>query len=101
MGVPIFFKGNTYAPRPMIKTPPTASFTADKTSGAAPCAIRFIDGSTGQITAWSWNFGDGVTSKQDSPTHIYNAAGTYNVSLTVSSPNGSSTQTRNGYITVS
>ncbi len=101
MGVPIFFKGSAYTPGVMDATAPVASFVADKTSGAAPCAVHFIDNSTGLIDTWTWTFGDGATSHEDSPTHTYNAAGTYNVVLTVSSPNGSSTQTRNGYITVS
>lgn len=81
-------------------TGPTAAFTGAPTSGAAPLSVTFTDASTGGPTAWSWSFGDGGTSTQRSPTHVYSAAGTYTVALTVSNGSGSDTQTRTGYITV-
>ncbi|MDT8392844.1 MAG: PKD domain-containing protein, partial [Bacteroidales bacterium] len=40
------------------------------------------------LVAWSWNFGDGSTSTQQSPTHTYVLNGTYTVSLTVTNSNG-------------
>lgn len=52
------------------------------------------------ITSWLWNFGDGSTSTQQSPNHVYTAAGTYNVSLTVGDGINSNTETKNGFITV-
>jgi gliding motility-associated-like protein len=60
-----------------------------------PCegqAVQFTDLSTissGSITSYSWNFGDGspVSSNQN-PSHIYSASGTYNVTLIVTSDNG-------------
>lgn len=33
---------------------------------------------------WNWSFGDQNTSTEQNPLHIYNAAGTYNVTLTAS-----------------
>lgn len=39
------------------------------------------DGAT--ITSWAWDFGDNATSTQSQPTHVYAAAGTYDVTLTV------------------
>ncbi len=42
----------------------------------------FTDQSIG-ADEWNWNFGDGTTSTQQNPTHIYAASGTYTVSLTV------------------
>ena len=39
------------------------------------------DGAT--IASYAWNFGDGDTSTQPAPSHPYDAAGTYNVTLTV------------------
>ena len=44
--------------------------------------VDFTDGSTGAVTAWSWDFGDGNTSTMQNPTHTYAAAGTYNACLT-------------------
>ena len=39
------------------------------------------DGAT--IASYAWNFDDGETSTQPAPTHLYDAAGTYDVTLTV------------------
>jgi len=52
---------------------------------------KFIDASTvtnGNIKSWQWNFGDGGTSALQSPTHVYAVAGTYNVTLTVTTTTG-------------
>ena len=37
--------------------------------------MTFTDLSSGGITAWSWDFGDGGGSTAASPTHVYGAAG--------------------------
>ncbi len=62
--------------------------------------MAFTNTSTGSITSYAWTFGDGGTSTAASPSHIYAAAGVYTVSLTVTGPGGSNTQTRNNYVTV-
>jgi PKD domain/TadE-like protein len=81
--------------------PPTANFTADQTSGPAPLTVQFTDTSTGNITSWLWDFGDGTaTSTQQNPSHDYTVAGTYDVTLTVDGPDGSNSRTKPGYITV-
>ena len=51
----------------------------------------FLDSSSGGPTSWEWNFGDGITSTEQNPTHEYDLVGVYTVSLTV---NGSSTYSR-------
>ncbi len=80
---------------------PVAQFSASTTSGTAPLALNFTSTSTGTITTYAWNFGDAGTSSVQNPSHVYAAAGVYTVSLTVSGPGGSNTQTRTNYITVS
>ena len=45
-------------------------------------------------TAWSWNFGDGFTSTQQSPCHTYAAVGTYTITLSATNPCGTSTFTK-------
>ncbi len=64
---------------------PTAAFTFD----AGGLAVDFMDTSTGSVTDWLWDFGDGNTSAERNPNHIYAAAGEYTVSLTVSNVSSS------------
>lgn len=52
---------------------------------------HFTDLSTGGITNWAWNFGDGNTSTTQHPDHLYATNGTYNVSLVVTNPAGCTT----------
>jgi PKD repeat protein len=65
---------------PPANTPPTAQFS--QTCTGLSCS--FTDGSTdgdGQVTGWSWDFGDGATSTQANPSHTYAGAGSYEVTL--------------------
>ncbi|HGY55724.1 MAG TPA: PKD domain-containing protein [Caldithrix abyssi] len=80
--------------------PPVADFVGDPTSGTAPLTVNFTDQSTNNPTSWSWDFGDGGTSTQQNPSHEYTAAGTYTVSLTATNADGSDTNTKTDYITV-
>jgi len=45
--------------------------------------ISFFDNSSGAMK-WFWDFGDGNTSYEKNPEHIYEKPGTYNVTLTIS-----------------
>ncbi|EPR65701.1 PKD domain-containing protein [Cyclobacterium qasimii] len=45
--------------------------------------IRFIDLSTGNPQKWLWDFGDGTTSEQRSPVHVFGDKGEFLVTLTV------------------
>jgi gliding motility-associated-like protein len=45
--------------------------------------VRFTGLRTEGAVSYFWNFGDGTTSAQPNPVHEYQAAGTYNVTLTV------------------
>jgi PKD repeat protein len=81
--------------------PPVAGFSGTPRMGPAPLTVSFHDESTGTITSYLWNFGDGSTSTERNPSHQYTAAGTFMVKLTVTGPAGSNTKTQNKYITVS
>ncbi len=48
--------------------------------------VTFTNTSSGSDT-YSWQFGDGSTSSEESPTHTYSSAGDYIVVLTASNPN--------------
>ncbi len=80
--------------------PPSAAFSGSPTSGCAPLTVNFTDESTGDITAWDWDFGDGGSSTAQNPSHEYTSGGTYTVALTVTGPGGSDTETKTNYITV-
>jgi PKD repeat protein/subtilisin family serine protease len=80
--------------------PPTADFSGSPTSGCVPLTVNFTDLSSGDITDWSWDFGDGGNSVLQNPSYIYQNPGTFTVSLTVTGPSGSDTETKTDYITV-
>lgn len=73
---------------------PQAQFSVDVISGSAPLTVTFENQSTGNPTAWSWDFGDGAVSSEQAPVHTYAAAGEYTVALTASNAAGSDTQTQ-------
>ncbi len=61
---------------------PTADFSFQ--TACATDTTFFTDLSTGAPDTYNWDFGDGNTSTDINPDHVYNTEGTYNVSLTVS-----------------
>ncbi len=77
----------------------TASFTYSPAAPAAGQSVQFTDTSTGDPTAWFWKFGDGSTSSQRHPSHVYAAAGSYSVSLTSANASGSKSVSRTVVVT--
>lgn len=66
---------------------------------------EFVSTGTGQLTSWSWDFGDGTTSSVPHPNHVF-TSGTYEVTLTTINTDGctatsSQTFTSNSGITLS
>jgi len=53
--------------------------------------VDFTDISQNIPTSWFWNFGNGYTSTDQSPTHSYDAPGVYEVCLTATNDVGSDT----------
>jgi len=80
--------------------PPVAGFNASPRSGHIPLPVQFTDESTGLVTSYLWDFGDGNTSTDSNPLHTYQAPGSYNVSLMVANDGGSNTTAATDYITV-
>jgi uncharacterized membrane protein len=56
--------------------------------------LAFQDESTGQITSWRWDFGDGTRSTDRHPIHQYEKAGEYIVNLYIEGPVGKSRWTK-------
>jgi len=48
-----------------------ADFTFQPRQGDAPFIVDFQDRSSGNPAAWEWNFGDGETSTEQNPSHLY------------------------------
>jgi len=67
-----------------------ADFTPSKPGDCESLITRFNDNSTGNPVSWQWNFGNGATSTQQSPSASYTAPGTYKVTLTVKDAAGNS-----------
>lgn len=59
-------------------TPP--DFTSTTNSGCSPLTTSFQN-LTGESGNYTWYFGDGTTSTDETPTHTYTGNGTYDVSL--------------------
>jgi len=81
-------------------TTPTAAFT----SNCPDLTCTFTDASTdsgGNITGWSWNFGDGSTSTAQDPIHPYTSDNTYTVTLTVTDSGSQTTSFVSHSVTVS
>ncbi|MCB0643779.1 MAG: PKD domain-containing protein, partial [Phaeodactylibacter sp.] len=67
-----------------------ANFFFDYSNPDNPLELSFIDFSwpIGEIVSWAWDFGDGTSSTEQHPVHVYAAAGLYEVSLTITAMDG-------------
>lgn len=84
---------------------PAAGFSSNYSweNAITPLPVAFNDASTGNVTSWYWDFGDGMNSTDQNPIHIFNASpgslfGYYTVNLTVTDDvgrNSSSTENIN------
>ena len=83
----------------------TAEFRADELQPFQGDRVTFQDlsrvaGGLEGITDWLWEFGDGSTSTEQNPSHVYAITGSYDVTLTTMSGDVTATQTKQDYITV-
>ncbi|MEL7427644.1 MAG: PKD domain-containing protein, partial [Bacteroidota bacterium] len=67
---------------------PTPEFSAADSMGCAPFSTSFQSLQNDGIIDWIWDFGDGNSSTQSTPSHTYTQNGWYRVSLTVVDTNG-------------
>lgn len=78
--------------------PPVADFEAIATAGFLPFAAQFSDLSLGDVTSWSWDFGDGGTSEEQNASHSYENEGLFTVNLEVSGVGGTDSEIKSDYI---
>ncbi len=89
---------------------PLVDFSADRTVIAERQAVTFTDETTLSdrpdvdladfVDSWRWDFGDGTTSTERSPAHQYASVGNYTVKLTVVTPFGEYSGTKENFIHV-
>lgn len=81
------------------QVPPVSYFSADQTTTCTG-VVQFRDSSENVPSTYLWNFGDGQTSTQASPTHTYTATGTYTITLITGNAFGFDTLVKPNYINV-
>ncbi len=88
--------------------PPVADFSADNTSPLTGATVVFTDLSTNAPTSWTWSFSpstvtflNGTNANSQHPEVSFDVAGTYDVSLVATNAEGSDTETKTAYISVS
>lgn len=85
----------------VVASAPVADFYSATQSGTVPLRVSFYDRSEGTLPLrYLWDFGDGSTSLEQTPTHTYTTNGKYTVSLTVTNSLGQDTRTLPGFIAV-
>ena len=85
----------------VVASAPVADFFSSAQVGSSPFLVSFVDRSEGSLPLeYLWAFGDGTTSKEQSPTHIYRSDGRYTVTLTVTNSIGQDSKSLAGFIAV-
>ncbi len=83
---------------------PAANFNANPVTGAAPLGVNFFDQSIVYTDCGPnehrWTFGDGESSSEAAPQHVYEDPGVYTVSLQINTDGGSSMETKTDFIAV-
>lgn len=82
---------------------PLADFIGAPLKGGAPLQVTFVDESTGDLTAWLWQFPGGLpASAQSRGPHVitYQNAGKFDVSLNITAASGTDSLTKKAYISV-
>ena len=89
----------------VVNGSPDVSFTANETSGCDTLTTQFTDKSTvknAKTVLWNWDFGDAsAKSNSQHPSHRYQSAGNYTISLKVTSDAGcESSDVKTNFITI-
>lgn len=74
------------------------AFTASRDRGVYPLEVVFTDKSAGPAVAYRWDFGDGNTSNQRNPTHVFEEPGKHVVRLAATNPRGLVTESLEPFV---
>ncbi|HEU4319264.1 MAG TPA: S8 family serine peptidase [Acidimicrobiia bacterium] len=91
VNAPLFGGDGTCAGEPGGNAAPLAQFSHHCTD----LSCQFTDESSdpdGSIVSWSWDFGQGSTSSEQNPTHVFAGPGDYDVTLAVTDDGGATTE---------
>jgi PKD repeat protein len=77
-----------------------AELSVDSTYKTVGSTVYFTDETIGEPKSWRWYFGEGGTSSEQNPSHLYQKKGTFTVKLIVSDDRKSDTLVKNDYITI-
>lgn len=83
---PKALNNNSNANDPTTEQAPVAAIFASTESGDAPLTVVFSN--QGNASSLNWDFGDGSTAKENSPSHIFNKPGNYVVKLSAKNSAG-------------
>jgi len=86
-------RSESVSTRIFVNAAPTAQFTVTTFSPTEATSVGFTDASfdtDGTIATWCWDFGDGTSSNETSPTHAFEGSGAHTVTLTVVDDQGTS-----------
>lgn len=83
-----------------LQNEPIAAFGIENSNVACGGEVQFIDSTQNAPGTWAWTFGDGGTSTQQNPTHVYANSGTYTVTLVTTNPNGTDSTSQSYTINV-
>jgi PKD repeat protein len=96
--ITVYPEGTTYTPTLKAEFGMMNKFSSTS-SFSVPLAAIFMDASDGNVVSRLWNFGDGQTSTEKDPVHVYTSPGNYQVSLTVTDGTGATkTETKPNYV---
>jgi len=81
-----------------IENPPIASFVVFPQKVIVNKNVLFGDNSSGEYTIRKWDFGDGNTSTETSPKHLYTKEGDFKATLTLIGPDGTNSASETIYV---